>query len=143
MKAVIKYDTMFVVCDYTLEDLKKVEKARPSAMVLYDHDNNEIFRVHAEDNRYGSISENGILFGRRSFEDGKAIFETNCFESSADATKAEIVKWYGPAFARLKKVEEQIAQALVEIKAEEEAVADMIIVETEAPTEDEVDFPEE
>ena len=115
-----------IVSAYTLEDLEKVAKYRPDALLLKNEDGDVTFAVMPTCK--GSVSEIGIGFGDETFGDGKACVTVKpgctCYENAEDFVLAEI----GTAILNLNKVEKQIPAALDEIDAEIAAIKDAIEV---------------
>lgn len=132
MKVSVKHNMMFIVSDYSLDELKKVNRYRREAMSLYAADGAETFRVDVSP-MTPSASKYGVSFAHQGV-DGKAVF--NCQISSDCKTAEDVREWiveeYGMILQNLAMVEEKISNAMNEIAAAEAAVSNMIVVETDS-----------
>lgn len=111
--------TATIVSAYALEDLIKLEKYRPEALVLKDEDGNVTFKVGTS--CCGSISDYGVGFADETFGNGKACLTVPGGDAYTTAEEF-VLKEIGIAINKLNKVESQIAGALDEVEAEIDAI---------------------
>lgn len=139
MKVSVKHNMMFIVSDYSLDELRKVERYHHEAMLLYAADGAEVFRVTVSP-MTSNVGNYGICFAYQGF-DGKAVF--NCQipydRKTAEDVREWIIEEYGVILQNLSAVEEKISNAMNEIAATEAAVNNMIVIETDS-SDDEVGF---
>lgn len=139
MKATVKYNNVFVTSAYDIETLKKVKKFRPEALVLYKGEGKEKEPICAI-GVSGSASANnlGITFAKDSVTTPKVA--TMSIELPAGkTTPAEINEFVreklGLAIVNGNKIEEQIAEAMTSIAADEAAMNAAITIENEGEAE--------
>ena len=125
-KTTIAGNSYVITSAISMEDLKKVKKYRPSALLITDPDTSEpLFKVDIGQN---SISEFGIGFGGVSNDDKKSATATLPIPADVEDAKEYVLDKAGLAIANLNKVEKNIASALEELKGELDAIADNITV---------------
>ncbi len=111
-----------------LEDIRKVKKYRPEALILTAEDGKEpIFRVGTVTGN-GGISKYGVEFADESRDSEKRAVITLGFEANTDDLKKSIVEAIGSSLIKLNKVEESIASVLGEITNDEQKLFDSITV---------------
>jgi len=113
------------------EDILKVQKYRPEALVLHGGEDGkeELFRIAATDRHAGKISTYGAEFGGESRDENQYAtitmmisgFDDNLLDGLADA--------FGPALLKLNKLEETIPGILEEIDAEKAEILSNITIE--------------
>lgn len=113
----------------TVDQLKTIKRYRPELLTLYDADKKPQYVVDIAECGPGSLSRFGASYSMTASANGKATITmqfddpTNS-EEIANALKTE----YAGALLKLSKVEEQYANALAEIAADEAAVTGFITV---------------
>lgn len=125
-KIIVSADNFSIVAKYSLEELKKVKTCKPNALVLYEgtgEDKEQIFAVSAATN--GNYNRFGISFASETITDHKACF-TAKVPADVENVKDFIIESAGMGVVHLAKIEEQIAEALVQIEQERETIAGCI-----------------
>ena len=106
-----------------LEDIRKIAKYRPEALILRDENDEPLFGICVSANRRGEISPFGIEFGGC---DGNGFAQmTAAYAGPAgddDAVKAAIADSIGAQVAMLTKLEESFPALIEEIDAEVAAI---------------------
>ena len=118
-----------VVSDYTLDEIKKIQKFAPEAMGLYKGEGahkEEVFHV-ATGKGNGSINQYGASYGTPPNADGKATITLIMPEGTADPKKWA-AEYIGKAIIDLSKVEEGFADALTAAAAQDAQVNECIEV---------------
>ena len=119
-------NSFVIASDVAMADLEAVKKYRPSALTLVDEETKEpYFKVGIGSN---SLTDHGISFGGVSNDEDKVATATLPIPSDVEDAKEYVLDKAGLALANLKKVEEGIAAALEEIKADRNSIAESIIV---------------
>lgn len=112
---------------YTVDDIALLEKFRPRALKLYDAEKKEVlFAVGMNKQGNGSINGYGVSFAPGT-SGAKATVTLMIPENVADG-KQWAADTIGVAILHLNKVENQIPDALAEVKTEKENVAAAITV---------------
>ena len=110
----------------SMADLETVKKYRPSALAITDPETKEtLFKVGLGSN---SISDYGVCFGGVSNDEAKLATATLPIPADVEDAKEFILDIAGLAIANLNKVEAGIEEALEEIRAERDAIAQNIRV---------------
>jgi len=110
----------------SMADLETVKKYRPSALAITDPDTKEaLFKVGLGSN---SVSDFGVCFGGVSNDEAKLATVTLSIPSDCEDAKEFVLDKAGLALANLNKVEAGITDALEEIRAERDAIAQNIKV---------------
>lgn len=136
MKAIVKFNNLFITSEYDIETLKKVKKFRPEAMTLYKGEGKEKEPVCAiMISKTASANQNGVCFAKDSVTAPKVA--TMAMELPTDLSTADkINEWVrdqlGLAIVNCTKIEEQIATALTEIANDEALMNAAITIEDEA-----------
>jgi hypothetical protein len=103
-----------------------VKKYKPTALAITDPETKETtFKVGIGSS---SISDYGISFGGVSNDEKKLATVTLSIPSDVKDAKEYVLDRAGMAIANLNKVETAISEALDEIKAERDAIAENIKV---------------
>lgn len=127
-KVTVVGNAAVITSSVKLEDIKRVEKYRPEALILLSEDGKEpIFRVGTASGN-GGISKYGVEFAEESRDSEKRAVITLGFEANTDDLKKSIVEAIGSSLIKLNKVEENIASVLGEITNEEQKLYDSIVV---------------
>lgn len=122
-------DCFVVTSDVKLEDLKKIRKYRPDALVLKGgEDGKEPVFVIGTTGGKGSINANGAEFNSATYDDDKFACLTLPLPAyDGDVTKA-VQEYVGAAILNLNKLEKQLPAVLEEIDAETAEILDNIAV---------------
>lgn len=139
MKATVKYNNVFVTSAYDIETLKKVKKFRPEALVLYKGEGKEKEPVCAIGvSGSASANEMGVTFAKNSVTTPKVA--TMSIELPNGKTTVEEINEFvreklGLAIVNCTKIEEQIAEVMGSIAADEAAMNAAITIENDAEPE--------
>ena len=105
-------DTMFITSVVKYEDLVKLERLNPEALLLVDANNDVVFRIKASEEN--SMSKYGICFNGKN-SDGYAVATFDLPANlSADEKIEFIAESAGLALERLEKLESQVLVAVDE-----------------------------
>ena len=110
MNVTITGDSFTVISNLDVEQIKKVEKYQPSALVLRDKDNNDLFALDYNNKSMGCIGTYGVIYSTCV---GKKAAFTNLLPSelSDTAKKERVTDLIASALQNLDLVEKQIAVA--------------------------------
>lgn len=143
MKATIKFNTLFVTSAYDIATLKKVQKFRPDALVLTTGEGKEKKTVSAI--TVGSkdeIGKFGISFANDTNVGEKVAVLSRPVPADLKTPEA-IHNWVNEAVGLTivngMKIEDQIAAAMDEIAADEDAMNAAITIEGDAQPENPVE----
>ncbi len=118
-------DAVVITSTQTLEDIKTLEKYRPSALTLYEENENgkkvAAFKIGSTTGE-GSVSPYGISFGGVTHDDQRLATVTLPAPTGAADIKDAVADKYGSAVLALEKVEAQISDAVAAVAADREAV---------------------
>lgn len=139
MKAIVKYNNLFITSAYDVATLKKVKKFRPDALTLYKGEGKEKEPVCAiMVSGSASANENGICFAKDSVTAPNVAamsIELPADLKTTDAINEWVRDRLGLAIVNCTKIEEQIATAMTEINADEAAMTAAITIENDAEPE--------
>jgi len=125
-KVTIAGNSYVITSAVSMTDLETVKKYRPSALAITDPETKEtLFKVGLGSN---SISDYGVCFGGVSNDEAKLATATLPIPADVEDAKEFILDIAGLAIANLNKVEAGIEEALEEIRAERDAIAQNIRV---------------
>lgn len=132
-KITIVGEAVVVTSEIKMEDLKKVAKYRPEALIVYRDDEKKepIFRVGvARGASAGCISKLGAEFGSVAHDgSGKATITLTLANVNDDSDIKEIVaEQVGVGILHLNKVEEMLPGVIAEIDAEHDNIISNISV---------------
>lgn len=122
--------SIVVTSSKKLEDIKAVEKYRPSALVLKDDEGEPVFRV-AIGSGAGSLTRYGAEFAPSTINlEGKATITMAmpAVEGDASAIRGAVADTVGTAILSLNKVEDTIDDVLAEVQEEREAIMANIVI---------------
>lgn len=125
-KITIAGNSYVVTSEISMEDMETIKKFRPSALTLADPETKEaLFKVGIGTS---SLNDYGISFGGISNDESKLATATLPIPADVENAKEYILDKAGLAIASLNKIEEHIAEALSEIRAERNAITENIEV---------------
>ena len=123
-KVTIAGNSYVITSAISMADLETVKKYRPSALAITDPETKEtLFKVGLGSN---SISDYGVCFGGVSNDEDKLATATLPIPPNVEDAKEFILDIAGLAIANLNKVEAGITDALEEVRAERDAIAQNI-----------------
>lgn len=128
MKTAICGDSFVITSDFTLEQLKKVSKFRPSALQLKGGEDNKqtLYTVLTSDNP-GGFNNVGAIFGSEAHDgSGKATITMDVNELPGEDKPKAIAEEYGRGLSYLKQIEENLQSVIDEITAEQNAIIEAI-----------------
>lgn len=111
---------------FTKKELETVQKYRPNLLKLFDEDKRPVFAVGFGDR--AEIGALGVQFNEVTRGEKPVACLTMPLPKGEGTAKDLVVEAVGVAILHLNEVEENIAVALEEIKAEKEAVAETVAV---------------
>lgn len=120
-KVTIMLNSAVLVSSVKKEDIAKLQKYRPSALVLRDEEDNPVFAIGVTSGR-GVVGRNGIEFAQDV--DGFAAVEIPV-PDIADK-KAYVQDVCGVTILRLNQLEELIPDELEDLDSEVEAISECI-----------------
>ena len=124
-KITIAGDAVVITSTQTLENIKALEKYRPSALTLYEENENgkrvAVFKVGSTSGN-GAAGTFGISFNGVTHDDQRLATVTLPAPAGAADIKDAVAEMYGAIVLALEKVEAQIADAVAAVAAEREAV---------------------
>jgi len=125
-KVTIAGNSYVITSAVSMADLETVKKYRPSALAITDPETKEpLFKVGIGSS---SVNDHSVSFGGVSNDEAKLATATLPIPADAEDAKEYVLDKAGLALANLNKIEEGIAEALEEIKAERDAIAENIKV---------------
>lgn len=142
MKAIVKFNTLFIVSNYDMKTINKVNKFRHEALNLYKGEGDKkdlVFSVTTGLEAY--YSKNGFQFKADTIAgDPHAVMAVQIPEwlEDKDAIQAWIREEIGMGIVYANEVEKQIETALVEIAVDEATMNASVTFDEEVPVSDEV-----
>lgn len=128
-KITIAGDAVVITSDVTLEDLKKVSKYNPKALVLRDENDTLIYSIAVSSNaEAGEINKNGAVFTSVAPDGSGLATITMCSSTLSGDIKEAVADKIGSAILHLSQIEERLPQVLSQIDADKAAVMDKITV---------------
>lgn len=125
-KAIVVGSSCVVQSDLTPEQIKQVKRMHPEALVMYDENDEMIFRLDIDETIPGNINQNGACFGNATSSDGKATI-TVVIDPTEEHPEEIVYNKLGAALLRLKDMEAQLKDLLPDIENEENEIKSMII----------------
>lgn len=124
-------DACVITSSVKKDDLLKIQKYRPEALVLHGGEDGkeELFRIAATDRHAGKISTYGAEFGGETRDENQLATITMMINGFQDNLLEEISDMVGPALLKLNKLEETLPGILEEIDAEKAEILSAITVE--------------
>ena len=128
-KIVIAGEAVVVTSAIKLEDLRKVAKYRPEALVLKGGEDGKepIFRIGVCSGT-GKINKYGAEFGAETHDDAKLATITLVTDALEGDIREAVAEAIGASILNLNKLEETIPAVLAEIDAEKAAILGNITV---------------
>ena len=128
-KVVIAGDVVVVTSSLKLDEIRTIERFRPSALNLMGgENNNEVVFAIGTTTGQGSITQHGACFGGESHTDEKLATVTLTHGRASGEVKEWIADNLGAAIINLKKLEEELPAVLETIKSERDEVITGIVV---------------
>ena len=126
-KVVSVGQAVVITSEVKLEDIKKIQKYRPEALVLKGGEDNkeEIFRIGIGDGKIGTY---GASFGEATRDDEKLATITMTTNYNGDDIKGSIADELGVALTNLGKLEKTLPAVLDSIDKERAAIMDGITI---------------
>lgn len=109
----------------TPDEIKRVKKFHPEALVMDDEDGYPCYAVDIDEEQPGSINDNGACYGNATSTDGKATI-TILLEPTAEDTVQLVYDKIGRSLVCLKEIENHIREVLPELDTEEREIRSMI-----------------
>lgn len=114
-----------VISSLTPDDIKRIKKFHPEAMVMVDENGDPVFAIDIDEETPGSINSNGACFSKTTDANGKATI-TVLLDPEIENPKETVYEQIGGALHNLKEMEEHIAEVLPDLEAEENEIKAMI-----------------
>lgn len=132
MKATVKFNTVFITSKYSVEDIERVKKYRPKALVLLDDDKNPVYSIGVTRGTE-SWKSYGIAFARNTVTGQKVACISVQLDGdmNADQIREQIRDAFGPALMYGDKIEAQMAEALDEISKDEASMNERISIDSD------------
>ena len=124
-QAVVAGSACVVKSTLTPEEINRIKKFHPEALVMQDENGEPVFAIDIDEEQPGSINNNGACFGNATSSDGKATI-TVVLDPTAENPEELVYDKLGRALLYLKDMEEQIAEVLPELGEEEREIRSMI-----------------
>ena len=118
-----------VTLDMSFEDAMKVQKYAPEAMALKDEDGNQTFKVCVKNCTF--LTPMGELCGfAAEFVEvrEKPTIWVGIADVPKDEVEAYLLEHYGMELAKVKKIEQQMLEALRGVEAEVDSIKDSVSV---------------
>lgn len=147
MKAIVKFNTLFLSSEYDTKTLKKVAQYRPEALQLVkgNGEDKEIVCAMGASDYHETAGVFGVTFVNDSVTEPHVAVVSVKIPPECNTTET-INNWIrahlGMAIVNCNKIEEQIKNALVEIAADEATMNAAITIENDAEPEVEADHAE-
>lgn len=109
----------------TPDQIRKVKKYHPEKLCLYDENGEMDFKIDLDETSPGTIGKYGACFGNATSPEGNATI-TVVIDPAVEDSVELIRDKLGHALTCLKKMEEQILEALPVIEQEDQDVRSMI-----------------
>lgn len=124
MKPTIALQNLIITSELTLEELKKLEKHSPNALVLKDENEEPVFGIRAGE--VASVTKYGVTFNQTSAE-GKAAVTVSIAGETTEEKKNFVAENYASIFANIETLEEKLSEELINM--------DLAIASTKASVE--------
>ena len=128
-KVVIAGEATVVVSSMKKEDIEKIAKYRPDALILKGGEDGKepIFRVGVTSSGMGSINTYGASFAGEA-RDGSGLAIITLIGVEGEDIREAVSEKIGPAILNLNKLEEKLPDVLAEIDAEKAEIQANIVV---------------
>lgn len=124
-QAIVMGSSCVIKSSLTPEQIKRIKKFHPDALMMYDENNEPVFKMDIDDERPGSINNYGVCFGSAMSSDGKATV-TVVLDPQAENPSELVYEKLGRALLYLRDMESQLEEAMPEMTAEENEIRSMI-----------------
>lgn len=130
-KTKIVGDAIVITSAHTPEELKLVQKYRPEAMTLYSIDEagrkTAVFKVAvSEGDDMGSLGTYGGSYAKETHDVSQRATITLFVPAGVEDTHDYVLDTYGPALGSLRKIDDFVGDALIDIKEEREEISSTI-----------------
>lgn len=141
MKATVKFNTVFITSAYSIEQIERVKKYRPKALVLLDDDKNLVYSIGVTRGT-GSWTKYGIAFaGNTAIGQKVACISVQLNgDMNPDQIREQIRDVFGAALMYGDKIETQMAKALDEISEDEASMDSRISIDSDADVNTSAEF---
>ena len=128
-KIVIAGEAVVITSAMKKEDIAKIEKYRPDALILKGGEDGKkpIFRI-ATTSGAGDINKFGVAFSGETHDEQKLATVTLVSTVSGEDIREAVAEKIGPAILNLNKLEETLPAVLAEIDAEKDEILSNIVV---------------
>ena len=128
-KIVIAGEAVVITSAVKLEDIRKVAKYRPEALILKGGEDGKepIFRLGVT-NGAGKINKYGAEFGAETRDENKFATLTMCLDGVTGDVKEAVAEAIGVSILNLNKIEETIPAVIAEIDAEKNDILSNISI---------------
>lgn len=129
-KITIAGDAVVITSSMKLEDLAKIKKYRPDALVLKGGEDGKepIFCVSVSEGGSGSINKYGVEFTSETHDDAKLASVTMVGEGITGDIREVVADNFGLPVLNLNKIEATLPAVLAEIDAEKASIMANITV---------------
>ena len=125
-QAIVVGSSCVVKSTLTPDDIKRIKKFHPEALVMEDEGGEPVFAIDIDETMPGSINNNGACFGSATSSDGKATI-TVVLDPATENTEDLVYERLGRALMYLKDMEEQLAEVIPDLDTEEREIRSMIV----------------
>lgn len=105
-------NSLTLVSDVKAEDLNRVLRVNPKAGILFNEDNEEIFRISMGSS--GSMSKYGVVFDSKN-SDGNAYITIAPVNRSTETTPEAVTEAYLPIIDKLTKLESKVTGEITDL----------------------------
>ena len=126
-KTTVTGSAIVVTSDLKLEDLNKLTKFRPEALVLRDENHDPVFAIAVTAGN-GSLNEFGATFSNEVTDDAGHATLTLIRHGVAENVRLAVADKIGPYLLKLNKLEENLKGILDEVDRERAQMLDCIEV---------------
>lgn len=127
MKTTIIGSAVVITAETLLDDIKRLKKYKPDALVLSDENKDPVFRISTTHGG-GTIDKFGIEFSdTKSDAEGHATC-TIFLSANAEDIKEAVADLIGAPLMRLQKLEDALPDVIAKLDQERAAVMDSITI---------------
>ena len=125
-QAIVVGSSCVVKSSLTPEEIKRVKKFHPEALMMYDENNEPVFAIDIDETQPGSIDDVGACFGNATSTDGKATI-TIVIDPAAEDPGELVYEKLGRSLLYLREMEENLVEMLPSMNDEERNIRSMIV----------------